>query len=345
VSNEWAAFMAKLEQYAPASVNGVEDCPKRNGKPCEVQEWYYDYHSIHPRSYGRCDHCRSHIIVFLGRRVPWNDYWGHEGQWEQHLFERLEQDPGHACKLLTEASERVLLQSGWAQRLYCVGDGGAVRLSHEIGIAAAHYAKSLVENAKEDLKRQADALFDEKFKLRTHSTRRWRTIALKAREAEQAIKPRLIAARKELAGLRDAIAEEREVLAGLREARQRPQVSRAEAAFSQPPWKSGDVICAAPVSQWVVYALVDPREPAVVRYVGKTKDALGRYSGHCFNGATNIKQWVENLFVDGVWPQMICIEVVSEETVLAREGHWIRHYRMSAQADLNVSIPREAAVA
>lgn len=72
-------------------------------------------------------------------------------------------------------------------------------------------------------------------------------------------------------------------------------------------------------SRKYIYALIDPRTEQV-RYVGQTKDPEQRYSGHLTN-PTNDKmaQWVEELNLKGLQPDMHLIDIVPRGEALRRE--------------------------
>jgi hypothetical protein len=101
-------------------------------------------------------------------------------------------------------------------------------------------------------------------------------------------------------------------------------------------------------SEWnvsaIIYGLVDPRKPAVVRYVGKTAQTPGmRYNGHLLERSkAGWKRgwWIFKLKEAGLRPDMVLLETVAQnDRVEAREHHWITTLRQQGMADLNVSIP------
>ena len=72
-----------------------------------------------------------------------------------------------------------------------------------------------------------------------------------------------------------------------------------------------------------IYALVDPRTEAV-RYVGRSDNLELRYKRHCLYPSPSRKgQWVKELRVEGLRPQLRVLEEVAREVAEAREVHWI----------------------
>jgi hypothetical protein len=69
-----------------------------------------------------------------------------------------------------------------------------------------------------------------------------------------------------------------------------------------------------------IYKLIDPRTNEV-KYVGRTKCPATRLSGHINGGHLG---WVYELKIAGLAPIMECIEWVSEEEAIDREGFWIK---------------------
>lgn len=83
--------------------------------------------------------------------------------------------------------------------------------------------------------------------------------------------------------------------------------------------------------QAFIYALVDPREPEIVRYVGKAWNVEIRRRQHL--SATHLAantykdRWIKKLLRAGVEPQVIIIECVLRAMWGDRERYWIAHYR------------------
>jgi len=90
-----------------------------------------------------------------------------------------------------------------------------------------------------------------------------------------------------------------------------------------------------------VYALFDPRDPEVVRYVGLTCDPPQRLTEHIDGakgsrwGSENAAKnaWIAGLLADGVLPEMRILEVISGTDWIevkaegsSRETYWISFY-------------------
>ena len=69
------------------------------------------------------------------------------------------------------------------------------------------------------------------------------------------------------------------------------------------------------------YGLGDPRNPGVIRYVGKTNAPRVRHIEHCTDaGATDKCAWVETLRIDGILPQMIILaECQNDAAAMGKE--------------------------
>ena len=94
----------------------------------------------------------------------------------------------------------------------------------------------------------------------------------------------------------------------------------------------------------IIYGLVDPRKPTVVRYVGKTTSTPGaRYAGHLSERSKcgwKRSGWMFKLKEAGILPDMVLLETVAPcDRVEAREHHWITTLRQQGMADLNVTLP------
>lgn len=80
-----------------------------------------------------------------------------------------------------------------------------------------------------------------------------------------------------------------------------------------------------------IYALFDPREPDVVRYVGKTVQTLKqRLNDHISESRVEkFKKctWLNSVIKQGFEPQVKLIEEVTNDNWEEREIHWITHYR------------------
>ncbi|HEV8178249.1 MAG TPA: hypothetical protein VGP44_11265 [Gemmatimonadales bacterium] len=94
----------------------------------------------------------------------------------------------------------------------------------------------------------------------------------------------------------------------------------------------------------VVYGLVDPRQPGLVAYVGRSKGhVLGRYFQHISDG-TNASggcsqrvRWIAELVAIRSWPGLILIESVTDRRYLLaeRESWWIAQYKKRGEAWVN----------
>ena len=79
-----------------------------------------------------------------------------------------------------------------------------------------------------------------------------------------------------------------------------------------------------------VYSLTDPREPAVIRYVGVTANPQRRFRDHCTVSTkqdTYKGRWLLSLIRDDIFPIMDIIETTNENGWVEAEKRWIRHYR------------------
>lgn len=67
----------------------------------------------------------------------------------------------------------------------------------------------------------------------------------------------------------------------------------------------------------LVYGLVDPREPTVVRYVGQSRNTRTRLDFHLENAAAGrtapVNRWIRDLVAAGVAPKLV---------VLDQDGKW-----------------------
>lgn len=88
-----------------------------------------------------------------------------------------------------------------------------------------------------------------------------------------------------------------------------------------------------------MYGLVDPRNPAVVRYVGQTTTPEARYGAHVTANMWDKSRrstWLRSLLLGGTYPQMVLLERVRDAARLCeREAHWIAAMRRNGEADLN----------
>ena len=80
-----------------------------------------------------------------------------------------------------------------------------------------------------------------------------------------------------------------------------------------------------------IYALVDPREPSVWRYIGRSFRPEGRRFQHMRQsmrvrrGATEKERWIKNLLQAGLLPSAVTLEGgIPLRDARAREQLWIR---------------------
>lgn len=104
------------------------------------------------------------------------------------------------------------------------------------------------------------------------------------------------------------------------------------------------ILCDGLAPTEVVYALVDPEDPELVRYIGRTHDPVTRYRHHCTEGTEAVFAWTTSLIQAGRSPLMLLVERCAAADIAEREAHWIHHYRDRHHADLNRSIPRRQEV-
>lgn len=84
-----------------------------------------------------------------------------------------------------------------------------------------------------------------------------------------------------------------------------------------------------------IYKLVDPREPEVVRYVGKSNDPFSRLKDHIKEAKAGKRKsyknnWILKLLSEGVRPEFVILEPVFykyHEEWEFFERFWIKHYR------------------
>lgn len=82
----------------------------------------------------------------------------------------------------------------------------------------------------------------------------------------------------------------------------------------------------------VIYALIDPRNTNVVRYIGFTKKTLERrlieHLSDARRGHMNHRcNWIRSLTKDNIRPIISIIEEVTEDNWQEREKYWIRFYK------------------
>ena len=102
-----------------------------------------------------------------------------------------------------------------------------------------------------------------------------------------------------------------------------------------------DLMRAARVSG--VYALVDPGEPTVVRYVGSSRHMAKRLADHAYSVSgkqdAERKAWVREMRKAGRTPVMVVLEELDAQKASFEmhyaERNWIERFRLIGQADLN----------
>jgi hypothetical protein len=103
------------------------------------------------------------------------------------------------------------------------------------------------------------------------------------------------------------------------------------------------------LSRRFIYALVDPRERDLIRYVGCSVNVWKRYQSHIWEArfpydahSSNVRKvlFIQQLLCEGVFPQMI-EEVASGEDFAAREANWIEHYRSPDLTNFERPIPTD----
>jgi len=79
-----------------------------------------------------------------------------------------------------------------------------------------------------------------------------------------------------------------------------------------------------------VYALVDPVTHSV-RYVGRSRKLIARYSAHMSYWAGNKAKtkWIKSLRRAGMRPALLVLERCKYSTVAEAERKWIEHHRSS----------------
>lgn len=78
-----------------------------------------------------------------------------------------------------------------------------------------------------------------------------------------------------------------------------------------------------------IYALIDPRHPRDIRYVGCTQNRTARHIAHCSQIGKSAKGgWVDQIRSEGVMPSMITLEVIEDDAEAdQRELYWIDQHR------------------
>lgn len=85
-----------------------------------------------------------------------------------------------------------------------------------------------------------------------------------------------------------------------------------------------------------VYALVDSRDPSIVRYIGSSLDPVARLHSHFSTPTAAPYAWMRSVVADGGHVAMLEIAVVPDrETAYSIEEAQIAHHRALGHADLN----------
>lgn len=98
------------------------------------------------------------------------------------------------------------------------------------------------------------------------------------------------------------------------------------------------VICDHLIDRYVIYGLVDPKDPLRVRYVGRARNPYARYKEHLTGSATTssvVAAWVEGVCVEARMPAMVLLEACAIGDEERAEYAWIEQLRAIDQADLN----------
>jgi hypothetical protein len=88
-------------------------------------------------------------------------------------------------------------------------------------------------------------------------------------------------------------------------------------------------------SEFIIYALVDPREPSEFRYIGATsnptKDRLAQHiwtatSRMKYVRITKVQRWIRKIRKAGLKPIILTLQECNAEQVVAAEQEWISTY-------------------
>jgi hypothetical protein len=315
-------------------------CPAKSAAPCSVAEWTYETESTHPRMYGQCERCGSFLLVVLPRqrRDRYTPAVDTQREWNR---ERLRDT---YFEYLVDASEGVLKRSGIAQRLHWFLAENPLHLKRNIFLGVWRIAHDQV---KQEYAPREQLLGD----LTREMHRRLQEVDALNRRLREKLSKR--AMRADIRELRRSIEEMRGQVAALRAEARTIHESLAEARakahreplpippdYVPPTLNSRAILCNEVSPSEVVYALVDPADPELVRYVGRAADPVFRYRSHCTTGSDAVSVWVAEVVATGRRPTMVLIERCGRDVVEGREAHWIHYYRSRFQADLNRSIPR-----
>src|SRR5690348_2937631 len=82
-----------------------------------------------------------------------------------------------------------------------------------------------------------------------------------------------------------------------------------------------------------IYAMSDPRNPALPRYIGQTRKTLRhrlmlhREDSSKRNRSSLVNAWIRELRSEGLVPVIYQLEVAQAEKLFERENHWIVFFR------------------
>lgn len=327
----------------PIDQTAGSNCPSRPGKECDVEDWVYATDAAFPRMYGRCERCGARYCFVLPRQAGYRNTMLDQVVRGRFLSEE------RTDEIVYNATEVVLRGSGNAQRLWFMLTSHPITITRNIvrdihkmvrdgvreRIEPREKLLTDLTNAVSDRLRQLE---DDRYKL-TH--RGLSAAAKSVSEKLNAIRETIRKEQTELARLRTEKVPIIKEIAAAREAAHREPLPMP-VGYAPPPIGKAVVLCAAMEPAELIYGLIDPLDPELVRYVGRTYDAVHRYRQHCTTGADAVSAWVESLREVGRAPAMVLIERCESDAIVARESHWIHHYRNRFQADLNRSIPRRA---
>ena len=313
-------------------------CPKDS---CHVESWVYETASVCPRMYGRCAICRGIYIIVLPRKQTTMDRYGFT-----EMIEWVEAN-GDEFPIVIDASESAFRGTGICQRLPWLLEEHPLYIAQTIAAKIQNRASEAVEEIREryqrlmrDVATQLNELGEQRAALSNRGARR---TALRALEAARNMRRRMREDRELAAQLRATRVELERDISECKAAAVREPLPMPD-GYIAPPLATGSVLCATLLPPELIYALVDPLDPELVRYIGRTCDPVNRYRAHCTGGSDAVSQWVQALEIVGRTPAMVLLERCERSEVFAREAHWIHHYRQRFQGDLNRAIPRMPSV-
>lgn len=329
---DYQAREAAHAQMARTPVPDGTSCPEKPTLPCYLTDIAYATNSASPRMYALCDRCGTHYAFLLPRRS-----YSKNPTIEGALRRERE------STVFVEACESIFSTNGIAQKLaHLIHEHAFVLRRDVIRDIERHVERDVrltIYNREQQLteltqlvRQRLDKLSDELWRT---SYREVRRAAEKAQNALNALRGETKREEQRLAQRR---AEYAAVLASINEARE--QARLAPLPVAELPAVDAAVLCDRLAPSDVIYALVDPAEPKLVRYVGRTADPVHRYRTHCTSGADAVTSWAQRVMEEGRRPAMILLERCERDDVEIRESFWIHHYRDQFQADLNRSIPR-----